>query len=321
MCTIMTLSREFYELNKDQVLKRIELDARGNNDGWALILLGERPSQTVQMQSLMLEPITKMIESNSKWTRMFLHARLATTSTAGIHGCHNFSTIGTGLKKDLNFGAWLVQHNGILRHPESRKYLVDSMYIAEKLRTRGLIETKKYLLEVEDYANVFLVNIQTGKFSVTRSVTGSLHTDGLGNYSSQPITATELIAPVGHKTSYDYDHPFIFKTPTEKLTKQERKDRNKSVVELFRQEINTHADEDVIKQECDAWGYNALKIYQEYEQFCVAAAHLGYLDEDKYMPRYQYEELSIEKRKWVKSLKITVEAVKEAKSVPTIVHA
>jgi len=303
MCTILTVSNEFYLENKEGVLSRIQRDSAFNNDGWAMVLLGKYPDQTVVIESLDQEVITDMITSNQSWTRMFLHARAATTTSTGIFGCHNFSTVGFGRKNpDKESSHWVVQHNGILHHKKSDLYMVDSMLIADFIAQKGIPETIDYLTEYETYANVFLINPETGEYIVTRAVTGSLHTDNAGNYSSQPVGSINI--PVSLKTSREYLHEFSARKATKVASGT---DYVRDAIDFWKKEASTHSE--LMEEEIGTWGENALQLYsQDVAQFSRACGLLGFFEEEMVMSRALFEDLSVQQKRWVRSLKIEVEA-------------
>lgn len=304
MCTIITVSRAFFEANKQDVLNRINSDGVSNDDGWGLVLLGDRPANTISVKSLELDTIKHLIE-NTKWNRMFLHARFSTTSTKGIFGCHNFTTVGNGLKENVKNGSWIVQHNGILKSKESNNYLVDSMYIPEVLRLHGLRATKGYLTSNENYANVFLINPQSGMYVVTRASSGSLHTDGNGNYSTGVIGP--INSPVPHNSATDHFHLWSRKeepVTTPSFSKQEME-------HFLKLEVRAH--DDVLAKECEYWGDDALNIYQDdYKQFSDACQVLGYLDK-KVMRLSTYTYLTKAQQRWCRALGISIEKPKKNK--------
>jgi hypothetical protein len=94
-------------------------------------------------------------------------------------------------------------HNGIISGGDAANFYVDSMYIPELLRLRGLAETLTYLKSVS-YANVFLVNPIDGRWAVSRTSSGTLFMDGKGNFSSNPLGPIKI--PVPHKHAEQFHH-------------------------------------------------------------------------------------------------------------------
>lgn len=204
MCTLLTVSRDLFESNKEMFDYRIRMDATLNRDGFALVLLGDVENETVVMQSLSYDVIMSVVAANKNWKRMFLHTRAATTKTGGIFGCHNFFSSGNGEElKNSSTNTWIVQHNGILGSSEASDYLVDSMLIADMININGVEETEKWLLEKEVYANVFMINVTTGEYRVVRCQANTLYTDGNGNYSTK-IVGSLINQPVETDTKYSH---------------------------------------------------------------------------------------------------------------------
>lgn len=204
MCTLLTVDRAFYNANTKEVEWRIKMDASINRDGFALCLIGEKEEETLVMQLLDLSALLKVISTNTKWTRMFLHSRASTTSTTGIFGCHNFSSVGNGIKDytKTNQTHWLVQHNGCIVDKEAGEYMVDSMLIAAKVNAIGVEKTIEWLLDKESYANVFFINPRTGDYKVVRCLTNTLYMDGKGNFSTK--ICKDIKIPVPHDQMYEF---------------------------------------------------------------------------------------------------------------------
>jgi hypothetical protein len=200
MCTIITVSRAFWEMNRTAVLTQLVADSIGNGEGWNLILVGACPSDAMSLSSMTIDPLIKFLTTHDGWSRMFLHARAATTTTVNLQGCHGFHG-GNG---------WLVQHNGILKSSRADTYPVDSMLIADVLDTTGDVHlTIDWLQTHEDYANVFFINPELGAYHVMRCKEdrGTLHTDGQGNYSSRPFAAITQKVVGYHSERYLMDYP------------------------------------------------------------------------------------------------------------------
>lgn len=306
MCTILTFDRWLYSKSKEALLERINKDANSNDDGWAVVFLGSSSNQTIMMQSLELSSVLAAIDT-VPWDRVFLHSRLSTTSTDGIFGCHNFTTVGNGLESNVSNGYWIVQHNGILKAPITRDYLVDSMYIAEVIRENGLEAGISYMRDIEDYANVFLINPITGKYVVVRSQTNTLYTDNFGNYSTNMVAA--ITQPVPHRSSHKHDHIFL-------KPKERRKPPTYSVDEAISVWETEYAQQnEVIEDECAQWGDEALSGYTtDVKQFASGLKCLGYLGPKKiFMEYWTFKSLSLVQQKWARTLGVSVKAYKQVK--------
>jgi len=202
MCTLLTIDRQTFTTHPAETIWRIKADAALNRDGLAVVALTANSDEVTKFQTLDLNTVIQFIENNQSWTRIFLHTRAATTKFNGIFGCHNFTSVGKGVNKAPS--NWIVQHNGILTDPESDKYLVDSMYIAEHIHHFGVKETADYLIEKEFYANVFMIDPESGAYHVVRCIQGTLYTDNAGNYSSKPFGPIK--SPVAHNVHRNHVH-------------------------------------------------------------------------------------------------------------------
>lgn len=175
MCTLMTIARELFNKKQKEILERIKHDASINSDGYTLVLFGDND---IKLHSQSIKTVITLL-TTTKWSRMFLHCRAATTGKDSISDTHGWTTQ-TGE---------IIMHNGILRSPESNKHRVDSQYIVELIDQVGIDYTIEYLHKYETYANVFIIDPEKRKFFVSRSVTNSLHTDGKGNYSTREVVS------------------------------------------------------------------------------------------------------------------------------------
>ena len=159
---------------------RILDDSVSNSDGWALLLILKN-GKPMFVQSLDLDPIFSIL-MDASWERMFLHSRFTTQGESTLPNCHGWQSNGT-----------YVFHNGILSNPQADDFPVDSQLINWWIDRYGVNRTLQ-LLKTEYYANVFLVDTKQNEYIMHRSQTGSLFTDGLGNYSSNPVGS--LVVPV-----------------------------------------------------------------------------------------------------------------------------
>lgn len=162
MCTIITLTRDLFNKNPADVVDRIHSDALMNGDGFALLLIDAKDHDHTLVRSMNVEVILATLQS-AAWDRMFFHARSATTVNIGLAQCHGFQSE----------NGWIVMHNGIVDNP--RKFAVDSEHISHLIGQVGVKSALKYVQDNENFANIFLVNPDTGEFYVHRSTSGTLH--------------------------------------------------------------------------------------------------------------------------------------------------
>jgi hypothetical protein len=172
VCTIITVSRDLYTRD---VWRRIREDATRNNDGWSLLLTGPKGPTTL-LRSMDFQQIEDALDG--RWDRMFLHSRMATQGEPSVANAHGWVVDGV-----------CVMHNGGLRAPEALKCDVDSQAICLWIRQGGMDYALKRL-KSEFFANVFMIDMDSGIYVVHRSSIGSLYTDGYGNYSTNAIQAS-----------------------------------------------------------------------------------------------------------------------------------
>jgi hypothetical protein len=195
MCTILSVDSRFWMAFQDSVIKQIYQDARLNSDGFSLVGIDPTfPENDLKVSSMRIGPILNALQdffdTSSMNSRVFLHSRMATTMSVGIGFNHGF---------DDRQGR-IIMHNGILR--SGKDYAVDSYLLADIDNNRAL-NTKETLQECgETYANVFTIDTVTNMYSVVRLTVGSLYTDGLGNYSTNPLEDIDM--PVAHNYAKDY---------------------------------------------------------------------------------------------------------------------
>lgn len=178
MCTILTFDKRAYDTNPAMFLGRLLVDSYINSDGFSALVLGVDETQQHFIRSMNYESFERQLEvilDSVDWTRAWVHCRAATTGFVGINGCHGFAA-----------ERFSVFHNGVITAPGANFFAVDSELIAENLAYDGLDFTLTWL-KTESFANVFIVDTETGEYAVSRSITGKLYTDGKGNYSTNPI--------------------------------------------------------------------------------------------------------------------------------------
>lgn len=207
MCTIMTFDRKTFDENRDAIVKQLAEDVTRNNEGFSLILAGASNKEVSVLRSMTILPIVELI-CNSEWKRFWLHCRFATTTAVGINQTHAFQG-----------GEWHVMHNGYIQHPKAGQFKVDSELIPKVISDYGVGAAIGLLLHQESFANVFLVNLYTGTWYVVRCSTGSLYTDGKGNYSTNKIENTEIQNAVTQYT----ESRFRMRWPSEEAKKKSKK--------------------------------------------------------------------------------------------------
>lgn len=199
MCTILTIDRNFWILNRHETIATILSDATYNSEGWSLLAVDAKNSKLdMRLATMQIGPIIAAIESwflsSSEVARIFLHARAATTSSVGIAYNHVF----------CNKRGTIIMHNGVIDNVAD--YAVDSFNLANSvLEADGGQVLADLLSKQETFANLFLINPDEGLYSVVRLTTGRLYTDGSGNYSTNTLTAIKTLVPVNSYNDHYLD--------------------------------------------------------------------------------------------------------------------
>jgi hypothetical protein len=191
MCTILTASAALFNSNRRNFLERIQADAQYNRDGWNLLCIdASDESLNLQVSSMNLKSILRGLDlfldaCDEESSRVFLHARAATTSYVGIGFNHGFT----------DFNGRIFMHNGIIQNPD--RLCVDSYSLID-LPSQIDAVLPWFKQRGDTYANVFCIDTFDFSYLVVRLVTGSLFTDGDGNYSTNAVGP--IVKPVSHNT-------------------------------------------------------------------------------------------------------------------------
>lgn len=335
MCTILTISRHFFENNQEAFDHRTKMDASINRDGFAITMLGRSDKDVQTIQTMSYETAMNLIKNNKNWHRLFLHSRAATTSTKNVLTCHNFFSVGNG---ENNYREkWIVQHNGYVGQKPAREYLVDSMYIAEMLSAYGVDTTIQTLLKDEQYTNAFFINPATGEYRVVRCGTNTLYTDGNGNYSTKIIGDVKIPVPAftSHRHFQDlektavsrYYSPTFYGYGASRYTSRyvglgddddleiSEKDWDRQLMEEL-----TAADklsglsesetqdivEEIVSYDIDLYGEEAVAYQYDKVRFFSACDQLGFGVFRK-IPNSIYSQLDYEQKGWFKEFKENAE--------------
>lgn len=177
MCTIITASRELFAQHSKDFIDQIYDDAKHNPHGLALVLMGKTSLEITVLRTLSADAVVSALNNDKTWQRFWFHSRYATSSFKGIPGCHGFHA--RHGEQD-----WYVLHNGIIQHQESRKFNVDSEWLASMISRYGVAAAVGAVRTGESFVNAFFVNPTTGKWVMLRAKSGSLYQDGKGNFST-----------------------------------------------------------------------------------------------------------------------------------------
>lgn len=196
MCTLLTLDRDTFLTDKHLFVARIVKDSQYNSDGFSLIAADPiNNTLNIHLSSMNIGQILNMIDwfmaSASTYGRIWLHSRAATTDFVGVAFNHGFT--------DEN--GTMIQHNGIVKN--YRNVAVDSYNLAS-LRT---YDAKKFMDDLtaggELFANVFLIRPDLNSYGVVRMSGGMLHSDGMGNYSTNAVAGVLDRVPTYYHQEYN----------------------------------------------------------------------------------------------------------------------
>ncbi len=195
MCTILTVNRNLWTMHQTAIHAQILRDALLNADGWSLICLdAETPRLDMSVASMDIAVISQMIKqffrSCGPFGRIFLHSRFATTNAVSLAHTHGFTdSRGT-----------MIMHNGVISNV--RRLDVDSFNLVD-LRLDHATDLLDDLLDYKEwFANVFLIRPESSSYGVVRMLHGSLHTDGIGNYSTHAVASIQRIVPLEYSAEY-----------------------------------------------------------------------------------------------------------------------
>jgi hypothetical protein len=114
--------------------------------------------------------------------RVFLHQRMATGYKIHVGTMHAFTDLAGNI----------LMHNGIFRSAYDSSgrdiYAVDSFAMPDYMEFDNAAEVLLSLIELrEQFTNLFIIRPDCYTYGVVRLKTGTLYTDGLGNYSTHEV--------------------------------------------------------------------------------------------------------------------------------------
>jgi len=187
MCTLLTVSADKFSRALEQHIRH---DAMYNPHGFACLMLGKDGADTI-IRSMSIDTILLVLR-NSEWNRMFLHSRYATQGVVRLDTTHGWAEEGV-----------FYFHNGCLSSADADMYEVDSQAIGLWLQ-RGGTERALEGLKTEAFANVFMVDVVSGMYVVSRSPYGSLYTDKEGNFATVPCGEINIAVVPGTVEHWRY---------------------------------------------------------------------------------------------------------------------
>lgn len=195
MCTILTISRDVYLVDRPAFISRILSDVASNPDGLSLIAVDPtHPMSNISLNCMAVGHVLNMIDvffaGGSEYARIWLHTRAATTDYIGIPFNHGFTdSRGT-----------MIHHNGIIGN--YRNLHVDSFNLVDYRTEHAGVFMEDLITAQENFANVFLIRPDLATYGVVRMWGGTLVTDGMGNYSSRPVADIQDPVPPSYAKEY-----------------------------------------------------------------------------------------------------------------------
>lgn len=187
MCWITSFSSEFFINNRDECLKQIRKASAVNSHGFSLVLAATDSELDSCVRTMNYELFEIALDLASETDgQIFVHLRYATTKAHGLGYTHGFD----------DFNNTFYMHNGIIDNKSGMN--VDSFNIAVDVNC----------LKKEDYANVFLIDLENREYRVIRKKTNTLYTDHDGNFATTPIAA--INQPVKEYSEHLYMLPLEF---------------------------------------------------------------------------------------------------------------
>jgi hypothetical protein len=168
----------------------MELDFASNPHGSTMLgidALGDG-STLVSKNSSLVREVTQFFD-DVPHGRVFLHYRYATGIYVGLAHNHVIPS----------FDGKFYLHNGVIEN--TYNYTVDSFNLVHM--ADNALDLLDNLLDLgETFANIFIVDPVFG-YGVVRLRTGSLFTDSVGNYSTNPIA--RICEPVERNSANEHD--------------------------------------------------------------------------------------------------------------------
>lgn len=186
MCTILTVDTKTFRQNSKEFIGQIFADSAYNRDGISIIIIdAEIPENNTVFRTMNIDQgvmvLQALVENASEYSRVFVHLRAATTWNTGVGYTHGFDN-GNGV---------FYMHNGVIKNPD--QLAVDSF----RLISLDMCETGAEMFAAlfdakETFANIFRIDTENYTYSVSRLVTGTLFTDGKGNYSTNAVGSVSV---------------------------------------------------------------------------------------------------------------------------------
>lgn len=156
-------------------MEHLDKGTKTNDHGHAALFIDEESGQHSLIRSVNWYDIKTMLSVKDDWTRVFIHQRASTRGGNGLENTHFWQS-----------GRYFYCHNGVFRGELQSDFLVDSMVIGHLLSENGLWPTLEYM-QAQEYSNVFIIDMESMEWYMSRSRTNTLFTDSSGNYSTKKL--------------------------------------------------------------------------------------------------------------------------------------
>ncbi len=193
MCQIHIINKATYDAEPRLISSHLESGSIMNNHGCSALFINADGEHTL-MRGMDFDAISGFMAVYDEWETVVIHQRYTTQGKANINNTHLWQV-----------GDFFYCHNGVMRARESNQYPVDSQLIGNFLEDGNVWDAIAYC-QSEDYANVFIINLEMKSIWISRSISHTLYTDGRGQYSTDKLPGIiEIPVPQGSVQSIDLD--------------------------------------------------------------------------------------------------------------------
>ena len=175
MCQLFSIGRASFDANCESWMAALRAGANINSHGSAALFIDETNGNHSIVRAMDWDDIEDVLETKRDWTRVLIHQRYGTRGARDVFNTHFWQV-----------GDLFYCHNGVLRGEVSQDFEVDSHAIGHMLETGGIWAALQFLQE-QDYANVFIVDLNEYCYYVSRSETNTLFTNSGGDYSTASV--------------------------------------------------------------------------------------------------------------------------------------
>lgn len=214
MCQVHVIKRENWEVNQNLYEGHLNHSAMINDHGSSAVFIDENGEHSI-IRAMDFDIILDMMVINTKWQTVVIHHRYTTQGASTLANTHMWQV-----------GSFLYCHNGVLSHPDTINYEVDSQIIGAFLEEGNVWDAISYC-QSEEYANVIIINLDDHKLWVTRSKDNTLYTDGNGQFSTSLLFGEiDELVPKNTVLTFDLDivdfEPYQYYPSAYEMTYEEK---------------------------------------------------------------------------------------------------